>query len=216
MKYIASNIMKAILIAILSGLLCNCLWILEIIQIKGWTGLNWLSGYMNTVILIIPLTVLAFILSLRLFEKVLLKNLITSFLLLSIISWISYEIAREFLYEINSRFFGFSNSLTISIIIVLTGILVPNLFYSIGYYYITNRFLIKIQKMTILLFFGSIVFSIIFGLITLNINSGFGSGTTFIDSVKMGYPIFWLNIFLGLIVIIIIKMNKKLAPTNKT
>jgi hypothetical protein len=208
MKNTASHIIQSFLIVIILGLICNCLWLYEILQIKSWTGLLWLNGYMISVFLIIPLTVSSYVLTLRLVVKTSFKNLIISLLGLSIISLISFHIAREIFYAINSRFFGFTSSHFFSIITVLTVIIVPNLIYCFGYYFMTNRFLIKIRKMTIFLFIGSIVLSIIFGLITVNINSGFGSGSTFIDSVKMGYPIFWLNIFLGIIAIIIPKMKK--------
>jgi hypothetical protein len=208
MKSSALHIIKAVLIVILLGIICNFLWLYEIVQIKGWIGLNWLNGYMNSIFLIIPLTVCSYILTLRRFRKIEFKNLMISFIGLSIISLVSFEIAREFIYEINSRFFGDYSSQFISIVKVLTGIIIPNLIYCIGYHFITNRFLLKLRKITIFLYLGPIVFSILFGLITININPGFGSGTTFIDSVKMGYPILWMNIFFGIIGVLILKMNK--------
>ena len=207
MKQKISYIIRPMLIVILIGLLCNFIWLYEILQIKNWYGLNWLNGYMNSVFLIIPLTVCSFAIPLRLLEKISIKNLFISFLGLSVISLISFEIARQFLYLISSRLFGFTHSQFISIVIILMGFIVPNTIFCTGYYYVTNRFLIKINKRTIFLFLGSVLFSIIFGFVTVNINSGFGSGKTFIDSVKMGYPIFWLNIFFGIIAIVIFKMK---------
>lgn len=209
MKIPASHIIKAILIATALGLLCNFIWIYEILYIKSWDGLNWLNGHMNSVFFIIPLTVCSFIFPVRLLRKIRLKNMIIAFVGLSVISLISFEIARENLYTIYSRFFGLTYSKTISILIILFDILIPVLIFSFGYYFIINRLIFRIYRITIFLFSISILFSIVFGLLTVKMYPGFGSGKFFVDSVKMGYPIFWLNISFGLISLIILKLQLK-------
>jgi hypothetical protein len=164
---------------------------------------------MLSVFLIIPITVASFIISLRKISDIGLKYFVISTSILTIVSLISFEIAREVLFSIYSRFFFLSHSLSVSIIIIMIGILIPTSIFSIGYYFITNKLIIKISWKAIILFILSLIFSIVCGLLTIKIYSGFGTGRTFIDSVKMGYPIFWLNISFGLISIILIRLRPK-------
>ena len=209
MKLARPEIFRPLLYSIFAGLFCNFIWLYEIINIKGWYGLYWLNGYMLSVFLIIPITVASFIISLRKISDIGLKYFVISTSILTIVSLISFEIAREVLFSIYSRFFFLSHSLSVSIIIIMIGILIPTSIFSIGYYFITNKLIIKISWKAIILFILSLIFSIVCGLLTIKIYSGFGTGRTFIDSVKMGYPIFWLNISFGLISIILIRLRPK-------
>ncbi len=201
----APKIIKPLLLALFIGILCNFLWLYEILSIKSWVGLNWLNGYMNSVFLIIPLTVSTYVLSMRLLKRISIKNILFAILILSFISFISFELARRVLYIVHSKFFVLSYSQLSSILLISTGILVPNLIFSIGYYYVTNKFLIKTAKRTILLFLGTVILCIAFSLLSIKLVSGYGSGHNFIDSVKMGYPVFWLNILLCVSAVIIFK-----------
>jgi hypothetical protein len=208
MKKNPLNIISPLLISILFGLICNFIWLYEIIKIKGWYGLNWLEGYMNSVFLIIPLTISSYLISIKLFKKIEIKNMIIAFIGLSVISLVSYEISRQYLYMTNPRFFGFFDFDKMLTLIISRGTIVPLVLYLIGFYYLTNRFLIKIPKWTIFLFLKTIILSIVFGIITIKMHTGYGYESNFIDSVKMGYPIFWLNLFLGINVIELMKQIK--------
>lgn len=202
------QIIITLIIAILIGFVSNFIWLYEILTIKDWQGLNWLNGYMYSVIMIIPLTMCSYIFTIRAYQKIPIKNILISFFGLSIVSWISFEMAREFFYILNFRFWGFSDSLLINILLGLIGFFIPNILFSVVFYKMTNRFLLKITMKSIFLFWGLILFSVVLGLLTIRINSGFGSGRSFIDSVKMGYEIFWLNIGFWIVAIIMIRKNK--------
>jgi hypothetical protein len=115
---------------------------------------------MLSVFLIIPITVASFIISLRKISDIGLKYFVISTSILTIVSLISFEIAREVLFSIYSRFFFLSHSLSVSIIIIMIGILIPTSIFSIGYYFITNKLIIKISWKAIILFILSLIFSI--------------------------------------------------------
>ncbi len=203
MKTSSLNNKKPLLTGILTGFLCNCIWLYEILHSKGWTGLQWLDGHMISVFIIIPIIVFSFIYSLNLSKKLSCKAFLISIFALSIISLISFEIARVALYSLYSGFHFIVLSIFVSILIDLLAITIPILIFSLGYYALINRLITKIPKKVILLFVATIIFSVIAGLVTVVIFPGFGNGKSFIDSVKMGYPIFWLNISFGIISIII-------------
>lgn len=209
MKNIRQHLNKPILIAIVTGLLCNYIWLHEVLFSKGWYSLQWLDGYMISVLIIIPLTVFAFIYSIHIVNKLNRKTFLISLFGLSVISMISFEIARMVLYTIYSRFFFFGLSIFVSILTVLVAIMIPVFIFSLGYYALINKLIIKTPKKAIFLFVLSIIFSVIAGLITVAIIPGFGHGKSFVDSVKMGYPIFWLNLSLGLTSMIILRWRLK-------
>jgi len=106
----------AILLAVFMGLLCNYIWLYEILKIKGWYSLNWLYGTMHSVFLVIPLTVGSYVLTIRIFKLIKIKNLLIALLLLSGISYFSFNIAREFLYSFYSRYYLASHFSFISIL----------------------------------------------------------------------------------------------------
>lgn len=83
------------------------------------------------------------------------------------------------------------------VIMLITFISLIFSLFSFGFYFATSKYLQKLKIWTVFLFPLIIVMSCIFGTLTIKIHSGFGSSTDFIDAVKMGYPIFWLEIFLG-------------------
>ena len=195
---------RPILISIGAGIICNALWLFEIVNFKGWNSLNWLDSYMLSVFVIIPLTVLSLLTSLNYALKLGIRLLLMSFLLLCLISFISFEIARMGFYTIYSRFYFSTDS---TLLIVLTSFLTPILIFSIGYFYIIRKLIIRIPGKVILMFPFSILVSVAFGLITVRIHPGLGFGYSFIDSVKMGYPIFWLNVTFGLIVTVILRLH---------
>jgi hypothetical protein len=101
-------------------------------------------------------------------------------------------------------------------LITVIGILIPILIFSVGYYSTISKLIFRIPRKAILIFVLSILLSVTFGLITVIILPGFGVGQSFIDSVKMGYPIFWLNISFGLVSIIIyrLRLDKTTITTN--
>jgi hypothetical protein len=194
---------KTIFVTILAGILNNFTWLFEIVKIKGWDGLHWLDGYMGSVFLIIPVIVLSYMYSIRYHLGQSNTHTIVPFVGLSVIGLISFEIAREFLYLIYSGRLMFSYSRMEISIIIVTGLILPNLIFSVGFYLITHYFMIKIRRRTVVLYIIAIVLSTGLGYLTVHFNRGFGTGTAFIDSVKMGYPIFWLNLFLGILPMLI-------------
>lgn len=168
-------------------------WLAELIYVVGWEGEKWGTAYLNTVYLICFFVVLSYLSPVLIFVKVKFKNFIITFTILYISSILAYYIAKKLFIELYHKMPEDKHVIYVWLLIVLVTVV------AFVFFYIKQMLLYKSDRfhvMTLVAVFISVVPA---SLITLEWIKGFVSTESFIDAVKMGYPIFWLNIFLGLV-----------------
>ena len=200
---IEKNLISAILIFFLSSL-GMALWLYEIVEIKTWNSLSWLNGQLYSPFLATLFSVFSFMTPFFINKKLTVKKAIIPFIIFFTINIICFQIGKFLCYKMNSKCWWLSNKGTINntIVMILTAL---SLFIFLGFSYrLTTCKLMKMNK-TINTFFITflLLLAIPLSLLTIQINPGFGSGTDWVDAVKMGYPIFWISMLLGLIGIIL-------------
>ena len=79
----------------------------------------------------------------------------------------------------------------------------------------THKLIKKNKKINVLFITLLLLLIIPLSLLTIQIYTGFGHGTDWIDAVKMGYPIFWTTMFLGLIGLIISSQKNLISTDTK-
>lgn len=183
----------------------NCLWLYEIVMIKGWHGLNWISkGLLYSPYLITLSFVFAYIIPFIFTKYISIKKSFFIIFILYVISAFYFEVA----VNVNCSFlFGrcprtLFNSNRIFFLLFLPSIFILPFFGRI-YWYITNRFIKKNKKSNRHIILILSLLTIPSSLLTIQMNSGYSSGKDWIDAIKMGYPIFWITMFIGLSGIII-------------
>lgn len=172
------------------------LWLYEIVEIKKWAGLNWLSDQLYSPFIAALLAVFAFMTPFLVNKQLTLKNAIVSINIFYTVNIICFQIGKQLCYELYSRFWLLSGTSSDILLIPLIG-LALFIFLGLSYWFVTNKFVKKNKKLNSFFITILLLLSIPLSLLTIQINSGFGSGTDWVDTVKMGYPIFWITMLLG-------------------
>jgi hypothetical protein len=186
------------------SLLAWAVWIFEILYFPGWYGLNWLfvtlySPYISTFI-----AALAFAVPFMVCRQGKTKNIFFSVLLFYLVNLICFQVGKMVNFSLHSWFISGSEALLLFSMVIL---LFP--FLSFTYWLITQLLIRKSKESAILIILFPALATFPFSSFTINLNSGFGTGTTWVDSVKMGYPIFWMTFFMGCSGIIIAKQKNQ-------
>lgn len=184
------------------------IWLVEILAIKGWHGLNWLKGSLYAPYFSTLLAVFAFITPFCFSSTLSKVKIVVSILILYIISIFCFKLGQTLSFSMYSRLFILNkyypeypfNIIGISLL------LFP--FLGFTYWIVSNLLLLKNKKTNIIFLTALIISSIPLSLLTIQLFTGFGTHKGWIDAVKMGYPIFWLTIGLGLAGMIIAKQEK--------
>lgn len=188
---------KILLLTCLLATTGTALWLIEIINFKGWYSLNWLNETLYSPYLIILVSVFAFIVPFITTNQLSIKKITRPVILLYLVSLISYQSGKHLCYTLYA--FG---DWTDNLLLLGTMALIPFLLHALVYWYVTHR-IIKTSTPSKAVYF--VMFNILvvpLSMISILINSGFGSGTDWVDAVKMGYPVFWMTLMLGLMGII--------------
>lgn len=193
--------------SLIAGIISLVLWLSEILLIKGWSGTTWAFTYVNSAFFIIAVIVLAYIYVCSTITTIALKKKIIAFFILYAVSFLTFEVARNYLYMFFALGFGNGNFGLINFII---GVLLPVIIFTLGYYFTTRGFLIKLSKRNLFYFPLCVFLTYIMSVLTIKLVPGFGYGTDLPDAVKMGYPLLWLNIGMGAI-IMLHKKQKRLV-----
>lgn len=184
------------------------LWLFEILQIKSWYGLNWLSGSLYSPHIATFIAVFAFMTPLIISRQVAIKKIVTPTFILYAASILCFEVGKQLCYKLYCRFCFWT---TIDIVIILSIAFTLFIFLGLSYWLTTQTLIKRNKKVNILYTTTLLLLTIPLSLVTVQVNPGFGSGTGWVDAVKMGYPIFWITIMLGLSGIIIAVQNPLIA-----
>ena len=191
------------LIFLLSTIGMN-LWLYEILKIKGRHSLNWLTGQVYSPYIATLIVVLAFMTPFITSRRVITKKTIFAIIILYAASIFCFEIGKQLCYALYCRFCFWT---TKDILLIFSIAFILFLFLGVVYWFVTNKLIKKNKKVNILFISFLAIEAIPLSLLTILINTGFGSQTGWVDTVKMGYPIFWTTMLFGLAGILIEKQK---------
>jgi hypothetical protein len=185
----------ALKIIISLAILSQALWLFELTARIGWKGLAWLKADLLSPFLIGLFVALAFITPFWVRYRQIDTRIVLTVLTFYMIN-LSCYLLSDILYKgVQVHSTPLLQILRIFILII----------FITGYYYVTNELIMPIQKRFAALFVLCIVFMYVLSLISVFIFKGFGTGTQWIDAVKMGYPLLWLCLLLGFLGIYLVQ-----------
>jgi hypothetical protein len=171
------------------------LWLFEIVGIKGWYGLGWLSqGQLYTPFIATLLVVISFLIPFILSRKTTLVKVSFSIVILYAVSIISFLTGEQLLHGIYCKLCFWTTG---DMVMIYVKAFVIFTFTGIAYGFVTNRFIKKNKSINKIMIIGMLLMVIPLSLATVTLFPGFGRGIGWVDAVKMGYPVFWTTFLLG-------------------
>jgi hypothetical protein len=177
------------------AILSQALWLLELTVRIGWKGLAWLKVDLVSPILIGLFAALAYITPFWVRYRQ-----IDTRIILTVLTFYMINLSCYLLSCVLSKSLQTQGTLFLQIIRILIFIVFIS-----GYYCVTNELIMPIKKHLVALFLLCIIFIYVLSLISVFVIKGFGTGTQWIDAVKMGYPQLWLCVLLGFSGIYLVK-----------
>ena len=202
------NISIAMTIILILSTIGMSVWLFEILKIKSWYGLNWLSGQLYSPYIATLIAVFAFMTPFIFNKQTTTKKIILAIIILYAANMLCFEAGKQLCYAMYCSFCFRTSKDSIFLFTIATTLFA---FLGFAYWFVTNK-LIKKNKNINMLTITLLALAVIpLSLLTIQVNTGFGTNTDWIDSVKMGYPIFWTITALGLSGILIAKQKTILA-----
>lgn len=181
----------SLMLPVILGILSVTIWILEIRYFIGWDGIEWILFDMKSVYLVALFSVLSFVLPPVIIGYSNSKRALIAALILYVFSIFAFFLSKQIFRQLYLKIGEKDHVIYVWLLIFLVTI-------TAAIFYLTKDiFLFKSEKfhiMTIVAVFISIVPA---SMITIEWFRGFAVTESFVEAVKMGYPIFWLNILLG-------------------
>ncbi|CAA6826126.1 MAG: Unknown protein [uncultured Aureispira sp.] len=177
------------------GVISLLMWWYELHQVIGGSGFGWLEESLRSIYLISFLIVLAFILPMRIELKMPIGWGLFYILLLYGASLGTYFLTKQIFYNLYTKGLigGDTKIITLSIWKLLATVILLSAIYFIP----MRHFHRKTDGMHILTIMVAMISVIPASLISIEQIPLWSAETAFIDAVKLGYPIFWMPIFLG-------------------
>jgi hypothetical protein len=192
----SSKTVKALSIIFLLAFAGNAIWLYEVVKIVGWQGLTWLNIRLYSPYFGCLLAACAYLVPFLISRRLNLKNIFISMIILFSTNLICFELGKGLCYSTFAHFPLPGFSLPFKIYLLDSVLLY--LFLGLIYKITTGKFIKKSWKVNMLFIALILVFANPLSIISIEINSGYGTGTSWIDAIKMGYPIFWTTILLGI------------------
>lgn len=205
------NLSIAITIILILSTVGMSVWLFEILKIKGWYGLNWLSGQFYSPYIATLIAVFAFMTPFIFNKQTTTKKIILATIILYAVNMLCFEAGKHVCYTMYCSFCFWTSKDSILLFTIATALFA---FLGFAYWFVTNKLIKKIKKINMLMITLLALSVIPLSLLTIQVNTGFGTNTDWIDSVKMGYPIFWTTTALGLSGIRIAKQNNSITTKS--
>lgn len=194
----------AVTIVFILSVMGVSLWLFEILTVKQWNSLDWLRGQLYSPYISALLAVLSFMVPFLLMKQVATKKVVLSLAILYIVNIICYEAGKRLCYALYCKFCFWTKS---DIVFLFSIAFTLFAFLGIAYWFVANKWIRKTRKINILLITLLAGLVIPLSLVAIQVNTGFGSQTGWVDAVKMGYPMFWMILLLGVSGIVIARQR---------
>jgi hypothetical protein len=185
------------LIPLLVGAVCLLLWMYELHQVIGWQGVKWLRQPIQSVYVITFLIVLTFLLPLIVVLKMPIGWTLFYTILLYGASLVAFFSARAMFHTLYTRGLVLGDEALIAYSIwKLLGIVI---LLSIIYFIPMRHFHKKTDGMHVLTIIVAFISVIPASIICVETIPLWNHRAAFLDAVKIGYPAFWVPVFLGML-----------------
>lgn len=184
----------AIFLSYLLACLAWSLWQFELNFLVGWSGTHWLHVPFYTTPIICGIAAISYMLPLFIWGRnIPLYKYWAIFFLLMGSSWGAYSLAYLAFANLYSKIhFGDTGFLVGSSLFILV-------FLESFIFWATRTFFGRSPSFHILSLAFMFIMCVPLSLISIDFFPAFGGGHNFIDAVKMGYPIFWVCLQLGIL-----------------
>ncbi len=173
------------------SLFSQALWLSEILILKSWEGVGWLNGELFSPILI------AFIVSYLFLNNFYENNRGRYFYMklfsLSIVNYFIYYLIKSFGLSIFRPALSFGMFISYSQLknIAMISFLVLTFFTGLIYSFFVPLIGRNLRIIVLIHIISSFLLTILLSMVSITVLPGFGKDSEWIDSIKMGYPIFW-------------------------
>lgn len=181
----------ALLLPLLLGVGAWGIWIYEMTQVVGWHGLEWLRVELVSVYVVTGISVLSYLLPIFMWSRAKWYWNLVCFLGMYAAGLGGYWMGRYLLVRLYSRVPHDHH------IMHLWALFFVLLVVSSVFFFLKQYFLFKSGSFHVLTLMAVFIAVVPASLGMVEWFPGFGSMHSFVDSVKMGYPVFWVNLLLG-------------------
>jgi len=186
-----------LLAPLLIGGCCFLLWRYELHEVIGWQGKGWLRTSLKSVYVINALIVLVFLLPLLVELKMPIKWMILYSVLLYGTSMGAFLTAKEMFHDLYVEGVGLGNETIITTTIwKFLGLLIV---VALVFFIPIRHFHRSTEGMHVLTIMVALISVIPASIISLESLPLWAQQITFLHTVKVGYPVFWTPVFLGLL-----------------
>lgn len=170
-------------------------WLYEIVEIIGWPYTKWLTHTIYSPYIITFFAAFGYSIPFLLTTTVKTGKILIVLFLLYIVNIAFFEVSRFLCYILYCR-----QCLSSAIMLVFFITLAFSLFplFGLVYWWITNKYIMPCKRRVIAIIAIFAFLMLPLSMVTIWLFPGLGTGTDWVDAVKMGYPVFWVIILLGI------------------
>ncbi len=196
--------LTALLLVSVLAVISMGLWLLEIVVIKDWDSLRWLTERLYSPFIITPITVFSFIIPFILKEKITFKRSIMPFVILTLVAVVCFTLGKRLCFKIYEA--NYFDPMERYRILILSAIALF-LFLALTCWFVSNSFMGDNPMRNVVFITVLLVFTVPLSLFSVEIIPGLGTGDDWVDAVKMGYPVLWITFLMGVSGIFISRQN---------
>jgi hypothetical protein len=151
----------------------------------------WIINETNAVLLVLLFTTFSFLTPLLIWKRINYFNFLFCFFVVYQNSWFGYYLSKKLFILLYDKAVNDNHVIYVWIMILIVGLI------SLTFYLTINFFIKKIRPFHIFTFVAVFISVVPASLITVEWFPDHGGLKTFVNSIKLGYPLFWINILLG-------------------
>lgn len=195
----------AVLVITGLGVLSSAAWLGEVVLLKGWDGLRWLEGYPSASFVGVACVALSVLVPIHVKHRISVGRASLFVAIAFAIGWFSFDLARSCLYELHSpsaAFMALSMDPSMAWHFTfrnLAGLASAALLSAVGFTVAVRLFLARVSWWMAGLFLAAIALVMPVSMLTILVVPALNGKTDYLYVVKMGYPLFWTNILMGLV-----------------
>ena len=189
------NDLKSFIVVLLFALVGLSCWLYEVINMIGWYDIGWIYNMRLSPFAGASLAAMSFITPFSKQKKYSIRKLLAIFLLLLVMCLVCYEIGKWICYSLFCRHCLWSP--VEFLLLIILGV-VLHIFSGTVIWLITRKWIgcIKVKALFYIIFFLLLIVPM--SIITIQLIPGLGHQNGWVDTVKMGYPVFYSITVMGI------------------
>lgn len=185
---------KSLIFTLVLALIANALWLVELLQVIGWEGMDWVSYLHYSVFIIALFAVAAYVLPFRWIHHISWMQIGQAALETYPATVVAFFLAKTILFSIYTRLYGYLNGNMLLLLLVVVVLLI-----SFSIHFVTKKSLRRVRWGHGFFVAAGIVTVVPLSIMTVRFFPGFSEEASFVSAVKMGYPFFWIVVMMGVL-----------------